>query len=97
MKLFLEKKFFFLFNLVFFIFAFSFSLNSKELPDSFSDLVDELMPSVVNISTTQIIENKNNMPQFQFPPGSPFEDLFKDFLINKVHNREKPHLWVQVL
>ena len=79
MKFFLEKKFFFLFNLVFFIFAFSFSLNSKELPDSFSDLVDELMPSVVNISTTQIIENKNNMPQFQFPPGSPFEDLFKDF------------------
>ena len=87
MKLFLKKKFFFFFNLITFLFIFSFSLNSKELPDSFSDLVDKLIPAVVNISTTQTIENKyDNMPQLQFPPGSPFEDLFKDFF-----DRQSPH------
>ena len=52
MELFLKKKFFFFFNLITFLFIFSFSLNSKELPDSFSDLVDKLIPAVVNISTT---------------------------------------------
>ena len=37
------------------------------------------MPSVVNISTTQtVITNTNPFP-FQFPPGSPFEDMFKEF------------------
>jgi len=37
------------------------------------------MPSVVNISTTQTIKTKNNPLPFQFPPGSPFEEMFKDF------------------
>ena len=37
------------------------------------------MPSVVNISTTQTIKTTQNTLPFQFPPGSPFEDLFKDF------------------
>ena len=39
------------------------------------------MPSVVNISTTQTISNKNGnpFPGFEFPPGSPFEDMFKEF------------------
>ena len=39
------------------------------------------MPSVVNISTTQTIKGAvNPLPfDFQFPPGSPFEDMFKDF------------------
>ena len=37
------------------------------------------MPSVVNISTTQtVVTNKNPFP-FQFPPGSPLEDMFKEF------------------
>lgn len=48
------------------------------------------MPAVVNISTTQIIEDKfSNRPQFQFPPGSPFEDLFKDFFDNKSPQKRK--------
>ena len=37
------------------------------------------MPSVVNISTTQIIKTSGNPFPFQFPPGSPFEEMFKDF------------------
>tara|TARA_B100000686_G_scaffold23834_1_gene22415 strand:+ start:91 stop:1392 length:1302 start_codon:yes stop_codon:yes gene_type:complete len=37
------------------------------------------MPSVVNISTTQTIQTTSNPFPFQFPPGSPFEDMFKEF------------------
>jgi serine protease Do len=54
-------------------------LNAKPIPDSFADLAEKLMPSVVNISTTQIIKTKSNQLPFQFPPGSPFEEMFKDF------------------
>ena len=48
-------------------------------PSSFADLAEKLMPSVVNISTTQIITTRNNPFPFEFPPGSPFEDMFKEF------------------
>ena len=54
-------------------------VNAQNLPESFADLAEKLMPSVVNISTTQtIVTNVNPFP-FQFPPGSPFEDMFKEF------------------
>ena len=67
--------------LLFFIFFFSFSLNSnsQSIPGSFADLAEKLMPSVVNISTTTTITTKSNPFPFQFPPGSPFEDMFKEF------------------
>ena len=53
--------------------------NAKPIPDSFADLAEKLMPSVVNISTTQTIKTNGNALPFQFPPGSPFEEMFKDF------------------
>ena len=54
--------------------------NSSNVPSSFADLAEKLMPSVVNISTTQTVVTKTNpFPNFQFPPGSPFEDMFKEF------------------
>ena len=67
--------------LVIFIFSFNFSIasNAKEIPASFADLAEKLMPSVVNISTTTTITTRSNPFPFQFPPGSPFEDMFKDF------------------
>ena len=54
-------------------------LQAKPVPDSFADLADKLMPSVVNISTTQTIKTTSNQFPFQFPPGSPFGEMFKDF------------------
>ena len=51
----------------------------KNIPSSFADLVEKLMPSVVNISSTQTIKTSANQFPFQFPPGSPFEDMFKEF------------------
>ena len=52
---------------------------SQNIPGSFADLAEKLMPSVVNISTTTIIKTQSNPFPFQFPPGSPFEDMFKEF------------------
>ena len=68
--------------LLIFILTFNFPLvsNSQGIPVSFADLAEELMPSVVNISTTQTVVTRSNpFPNFQFPPGSPFEDMFKEF------------------
>jgi serine protease Do len=54
---------------------------AREAPQSFADLVDVLMPTVVNITTTQNLPEQGprlrDMPQL--PPGSPFEELFKEF------------------
>ena len=64
------------------LFTFSFPINSisQNIPGSFADLAEKLMPSVVNISTTQTVVTRSNpFPNFQFPPGSPFEDMFKEF------------------
>ncbi len=50
-------------------------------PDSFADLVDGLLPSVVNISSTQKFTEADDYPELpQFPPGSPFEDFFEEFM-----------------
>jgi serine protease Do len=53
--------------------------NAKAAPDSFADLAQQLLPSVVNISTTQVIEGRSGMELPKLPPGIPFEDLFKEF------------------
>ena len=65
---------FIIFNLGFVNFS-----SAKLIPNSFADLAERLMPSVVNISTTQTIKTNANPLPFQFPPGSPFEEMFKDF------------------
>ncbi len=64
------------FILTIFLFSLSINLNAKEVPASFADLAEKLMPSVVNISTTTTITSKSNTFPFQFPPGSPLEDMF---------------------
>ncbi|MBS0640016.1 MAG: DegQ family serine endoprotease [Proteobacteria bacterium] len=61
---------------------------ARPAPDSFADLAQRLLPAVVNISSSQTVTAKNSpggpdMPVF--PPGSPFEQFFKDFL-----NRQRP-------
>ncbi len=61
---------------------------ARGAPDSFADLADKLLPTVVNISTSQTLKAagpKLALPDV--PPGSPLEDLFKDFLQN---NRALP-------
>ena len=65
--------------ILFFYFVLNIAGSSKAAPDSFADLAEKLMPSVVNISTTQTITTTTNPFPFQFPPGSPFEDMFKEY------------------
>ena len=75
----IHKKFFHYF-LVFFILSIPISsAHTKMVPSSFADLAEKLMPSVVNISSTQTIKTTRNPFPFEFPPGSPFEDMFKEF------------------
>ena len=63
------------------IFSINIQNTSKaaNMPASFADLAEKLMPSVVNISTTTTITSRSNPFPFEFPPGSPFEDMFKDY------------------
>ncbi len=51
-------------------------------PESFADLAEKLLPAVVNISSTQVSkERAQRGPEVpQFPPGSPFEEFFRDFM-----------------
>ncbi len=67
-------------KIFFLIVIFNFSTKAvKAVPESFADLAEKLMPSVVNISTTQTVRTTTNQFPFQFPPGSPFGEMFKDF------------------
>ncbi|HEX6986605.1 MAG TPA: DegQ family serine endoprotease, partial [Planctomycetaceae bacterium] len=54
-----------------------------EAPASFADLAEATLPAVVNIATTQRAETAASGPPFpglpRLPPGSPFEDFFRDF------------------
>jgi serine protease Do len=51
-------------------------------PEGFADLAEKLLPAVVNISSTQVSkERAQRGPEIpQFPPGSPFEEFFRDFM-----------------
>ena len=73
------SKFFKFIVVAFIIFNFSIFSNAKDVPASFADLAEKLIPSVVNVSTTQTVTTNKNPFPFQFPPGSPFEDMFKEF------------------
>ncbi len=61
---------------------------ARDAPASFADLAAKLLPAVVNISSSTTIAAQNTpdqQPQMpQFPPGSPFEKFFHDFM-NRNH------------
>ena len=56
---------------------------SNDVLKGFSKLAEKSMPSVVNISATTVVETRSQPFPFQFPPGSPFEDFFKEFEKNQ--------------
>ena len=57
---------------------------ARGTPESFADVVEGVMPAVVNISTTQLVESRRgrrNSPRIpQMPRGGPWDDMFRDFL-----------------
>jgi serine protease Do len=72
---------------------------ARPAPDGFADLAARLLPGVVNISSSQNVQAHNdhpgggggggNGPELPFPPGSPFEQFFKDFM-NRQHGGNQP-------
>jgi serine protease Do len=61
-------------------FAAPLPVQARPAPDSFADLADKLLPTVVNISTSQTLKAPPQSAMPDLPPGSPLEDLFKNFL-----------------
>ena len=53
---------------------------ARPAPDSFADLAAKLLPTVVNIATSQTLKAPPQGTMPDLPPGSPLEDLFKNFL-----------------
>ena len=55
---------------------------ARPAPDGFADLAARLLPGVVNIASTQIIKAgpESDTPDLPFPPGSPMEKFFRDFM-----------------
>jgi len=52
---------------------------AKGPPESFADLAEKALPAVVNISTTQTVKRETAPGHPQIPPGSPFEEFFREF------------------
>jgi serine protease Do len=52
---------------------------SGTTPGSFADLAAQLSPSVVNITTSQVIARRDDDLRPLVPEGSPFEEFFRDF------------------
>ncbi len=52
---------------------------ARSAPESFADLAEKLLPSVVNISSTQIQRQDRGPQAPNFPEGSPFGDQFREF------------------
>ncbi len=73
------KKYFKFILVLFVTLSVSITGNTKDIPSSFADLAERVIPSVVNISTTTTVTTQANPFPFEFPPGSPFEDMFKEF------------------
>lgn len=70
-----------------FSFLFTFNQASAEFERGYADLVEELLPSVVSIATSQIVERRSSsLPEL--PEDHPFNDMFKDFFGNQMPKRE---------
>ena len=52
------------------LFAWSLAAHARTAPESFADLAERLLPTVVNIATTQVVETRR---------GEEFEEFFKEF------------------
>ena len=64
---------------------------ARMAPDSFADLVVAVKPAVVMITTSTVVA-KPTTPMPGFPPGSPFEEFFREFgMPDSPHGPSRPH------
>jgi serine protease Do len=59
--------------------------SARPAPDSFADLAAAVSDAVVNISATQTYEEKDAGNGSDTDPGTPFDELFNDFLRHHQH------------
>lgn len=50
-----------------------------DLSQGFSSVAEKVIPGVVNVSTTQVVEGRDRGSLPQFAPGTPLDEFFKDF------------------
>ena len=60
---------------------------ARGVPDGFADLAEKLLPAVVNVSTTHV-EEGGDQTDLGFPPGSPFDEFFKQYFDRQRGNGE---------
>ena len=56
----------------------------------FADLIEQVSPAVVHVAVSGTRRSDRRAPQFNFPPGSPFEDFFENFRDRQQPNRSEP-------
>lgn len=54
------------------------TLAARAAPESFADLAEQVSPSVVNITTSTMVERPGGRPDLGLE-GTPFDDFFRDF------------------
>ena len=72
--------------------------NKKTIEDyaprtGFADLIEQVSPAVVHVGISGTVNHSSRAPQFNFPPGSPFEDFFEQFREHQQtpkRNRKRP-------
>ena len=64
--------------------------DARGAPESFADLVEDLLPAVVNVSTTQKIAGRDSGPGFDIPEDSPFRDFFDQFNRRRDDDEDRP-------
>ncbi|MEZ5846585.1 MAG: Do family serine endopeptidase [Geminicoccaceae bacterium] len=66
-------------------------VNAQQLPpvEGFGDLVEKVGPAVVRIAAGKQGGGPEEMPLPEFPPGSPFEEFFKDFFERDQQNQQQ--------
>jgi len=45
----------------------------------FADLIEKVSPAVVHVAISGVVKSRSRGQDFNFPPGSPFEDFFEQF------------------
>jgi len=70
------------------------NLSAKQVSDSFADLVEDLIPTVVSIASKTLVKERSLQTMPRFPEGSPFDEFFKDYFDNEQRKLqpEKPML-----
>lgn len=58
-------------------------------PESLAPLAEQISPSVVNITTSAVVEGRTG-PQGIVPEGSPFEDFFREFQDRNGNDGNRP-------